>query len=85
MGTLWKMRSRRTCTRRLTRPKSLQDRTQDCLYETWVRHETNGRKENIRETVLTTSGIRFISVPNVSALECVVIIVLLKEKLQNKP
>jgi hypothetical protein len=55
MGTLWKMRSRKTCTR-LTRRKSLQDRTQDCLYETRVGDGNDGRKENISETMLTTSG-----------------------------
>jgi hypothetical protein len=48
MGTRWKMRSLRTCTR-LTRQKSLQDRTQDCLYETWVRDGNDGTKENIRD------------------------------------
>jgi hypothetical protein len=68
MGTLWKMRSLRTCTR-LTRQKSLQDRTQDCLYETWVGDGNNGEKEDIRETMLTTSGIRCIGVPIVFVLE----------------
>ena len=36
----------------------------------------DGRKENISETMLTTSGIRFIGVPIVFVLECVVIMVL---------
>jgi hypothetical protein len=44
-----------------------------------------GRKENIRETMLTTSGIRFIGVPNVFVLEGVVFMVLLKSKTSNKP
>jgi hypothetical protein len=78
------MRSRRTWTR-LTRQKSLQDRTQDCLYETWVEDGNAGRKENIRETMLTTSGIRFIGVPIVFVLECVVIMVLSKNKTSNGP
>jgi hypothetical protein len=43
LGTLWKMRSRRTCTR-LTPQKTPQDRTQDCLYETWVGDGNDGRK-----------------------------------------
>jgi hypothetical protein len=78
LGTLWKMRSLRTCTR-LTRQKSLQDRTQDCLYETWVGDGNNGEKENKREMMLTTSGIRFIGVPIVFVLKCVVIMVLFKK------
>jgi hypothetical protein len=49
----------------------------------WVGGGNDGRKENIRETILTTSGIRCIDVPMV-VLECVVITVLLKKKLQNK-
>jgi hypothetical protein len=68
MGTLWKMRSLRTCTR-LMRQKSLQDRTQDCLYETWVGDGNNGEKKNIRETMLTTSRMRCIGVPIVFVLE----------------
>jgi hypothetical protein len=41
-----------------------------------------GRKESISETMLTTSGIRFIDidVPVVFVLEWVVIVVLLKKK-----
>jgi hypothetical protein len=81
-GTLWKMRSRRTCTR-LTPPKSLQDRTQDCLYETWVRDCNDGKKENISETMLTTSGIRFTGVPLVFILDCVVIMVLFRKNFKT--
>jgi hypothetical protein len=77
------MRSQRTCTR-LTPQKSLQDRTQDCLYETWVRNCNDGREEKISETMLTTKGIRFIGVPIIFVLECVVITALLK-KARNKP
>ena len=76
--SLWK-RSRRTCTR-LTRQKPLQDRTQDSLYETWVGDGNDTRKENISKTMLTTSSIRFIGAPIVFVLECVVIMVLLKNK-----
>jgi hypothetical protein len=49
-----------------------------------VGNDNDGRKENIREMMLTTSGMRFIGVPVVFVLECVVIMVLFK-KLQNKP
>ena len=75
LGTLWKMW--RTCTRP-TRQKPLQDRTQDCLYEHGWGDGNDGRKENISETMLTTSGIRFIGVPNVFILECDDIMMLLK-------
>jgi hypothetical protein len=55
----------------LTRQKSLQDRTQNCLYETWVGDGNDGGKENTRETMLTASGIRFLNVPIVFVLGCV--------------
>jgi hypothetical protein len=48
-----------------------------------VRDGNDGRNENIRETVLTTSGIRFIGIPIVFVLECVVIIVLFKESFKQ--
>jgi len=41
------------------------------------------RKENIREMMLTTSGIRLIGAPIVFVLECVVIIVPLRKRLQT--
>jgi hypothetical protein len=50
-----------------------------------VRDGNDGRKENISETMLTTSGIRFTGVPLVFVLECVIIMVLFKNKLPNKP
>jgi hypothetical protein len=66
------------CTRPMGQ-KSLQDRTQDCLYETWVGDGNDWRKENTRETMLTTSGMQFFGAPTVFVLECVVIRVLLKK------
>ena len=48
-----------------------------------MRNGNDGRNENIRKTVLTTSDIRFIGVPIVFVLECVVIIVLLKKSLKQ--
>jgi hypothetical protein len=49
--------------------------------------ETNdGRKENIRETMLTTSGIRFIDVPMVFIQERAVIMVLETNRdIENSP
>jgi hypothetical protein len=43
----------------------------------------DGRKDNIRETKLTTSGIRFVWVPKVFVLECVVIVMPLKRNLKQ--
>jgi hypothetical protein len=53
------------------------------IYQTWVGDRKEEQKENIRETMLTTSGIRFIGVPYVFVLECVVIMELLKKILQT--
>ena len=50
-----------------------------------MRVRKGGRKENIREMTLTTSGIRFIGVPNVFVLECVVNMMVLLKKAPNKP
>jgi hypothetical protein len=41
----------------------------------------DGKKENIRQTMLTTSSIRFIDTPIVFVLECVLIMALLNESL----
>ena len=41
------------------------------------------KKDNIRETMLTTSGIRFIGVPIVFILECIVIMVLYKKNIKQ--
>jgi len=80
---LWKMRSQRTWTRPGGQ-KMRQDHTQDCLYETWVEDGNDWRKENIRETMLTTGSIRDIVVPIVFFLVSVVNMVMFK-KTSNKP
>jgi len=46
----------------------------------WVGDGNDGREEERRETMLTTSDMRFIGVPNVFVLDCVVVMVLLQEK-----
>ena len=76
------MHPQRTCIR-LMRQKTLRDRTQVCLYETRVGDCKDGKKENIKETDLTTSVIRFIEAPNIFILKCVVNMVLSKKKLQT--